>query len=146
MLSSLFEHFTDSARRAMALANQQGIRNRREFIHPEQILWGILMVPDCTAVRVLNQFGVDVGSVLTALEQICEAPEQEVRQPPLAKKVLEHAINAAREFKHEHIGTEHLLFGLLKLQDTAASAILHNAGVIYDSAAALTANFESGSK
>ena len=46
-----------------------------------------------------------------------------------AKIVLEEAHNIALEFQHSYIGTEHLLAGLLKVEDTASFLMLKKHGM-----------------
>lgn len=46
-----------------------------------------------------------------------------------AQKVLEISNNIATEFGHNYIGTEHILYGLIKEQTGVASKVLENQGV-----------------
>jgi len=48
---------------------------------------------------------------------------------PLAKKVIEYAIEEARSLNHEYIGTEHILLGLLRESEGIAAQVLVNLGV-----------------
>jgi ATP-dependent Clp protease ATP-binding subunit ClpC len=43
--------------------------------------------------------------------------------------VIEYAMEAARHFKHNYVGTEHLLLGLLREHDGVAAQTLRNLGV-----------------
>ncbi|MCH7839187.1 MAG: ATP-dependent Clp protease ATP-binding subunit, partial [Planctomycetes bacterium] len=45
---------------------------------------------------------------------------------PRAKKVIEYAIEEARNLNHNYVGTEHLLLGLLREQDGVAAQVLMN--------------------
>jgi len=45
-------------------------------------------------------------------------------QSPRGKKVIEYAIEEARGLGHTHMGTEHLLLGLLREDDGVASQVL----------------------
>jgi ATP-dependent Clp protease ATP-binding subunit ClpC len=49
-------------------------------------------------------------------------------QTPRAKKVIEYAIEEARNLNHNYVGTEHLLLGLLREQDGVAAQVLMNLG------------------
>jgi ATP-dependent Clp protease ATP-binding subunit ClpA len=51
-----------------------------------------------------------------------------------AKKVLELAMNEAREDGHSYVGTEHLLLGLLREEKGIAAQVLVDAGVSIQSA------------
>ena len=46
-----------------------------------------------------------------------------------SRQVLVHAQQAARELGHDHIGTEHLLLGLLRERDGIAARVLAGAGI-----------------
>jgi ATP-dependent Clp protease ATP-binding subunit ClpC len=45
---------------------------------------------------------------------------------PVAKQVLEHAIEEARALKHNFVGTKHLLLGLLMVPEGVAAQLLMN--------------------
>ena len=47
-------------------------------------------------------------------------------QTPRAKKVIEYAIEEARNLNHNYVGTEHLLLGLLREQEGVAAQVLMN--------------------
>src|SRR5690606_8761126 len=50
-------------------------------------------------------------------------------QTPRAKRVIEYAIEEARNLNHNYVGTEHLLLGLLREQDGVAAQVLMNLGL-----------------
>jgi ATP-dependent Clp protease ATP-binding subunit ClpC len=50
-------------------------------------------------------------------------------QTPRAKKVIEYAIEEARNLNHNYVGTEHLLLGLLREHDGVAAQVLMNIGL-----------------
>src|SRR6202012_4946072 len=50
-------------------------------------------------------------------------------QTPRAKKVIEYAIEEARNIWHNYVGTEHLLLGLLREKDGVAAQVLMNLGL-----------------
>ena len=51
-----------------------------------------------------------------------------------ARRVLQLANDEAKRFKHEYIGTEHILLGVLQQEGSIGSKILRNAGVTLDKA------------
>jgi ATP-dependent Clp protease ATP-binding subunit ClpC len=53
-------------------------------------------------------------------------------QTPRAKKVIEFAIEEARNLGHNYVGTEHLLLGLLREHDGVAAQVLMNLGLKLD--------------
>jgi ATP-dependent Clp protease ATP-binding subunit ClpA len=48
---------------------------------------------------------------------------------PKARKVIDHAIEEARNLNHKYVGTEHLLLGLLREQEGVAAQVLMNLGL-----------------
>ena len=48
---------------------------------------------------------------------------------PRAKRVIELAVVESRELKHNYVGTEHLLLGLLREDEGVASQVLMNLGL-----------------
>src|SRR5271155_5379700 len=50
-------------------------------------------------------------------------------QTPRAKKVIEYAMEEARNLNHNYVGTEHLLLGLLREQEGVAAQVLINLGL-----------------
>jgi len=106
---------------------------------------------DAEALRML---GIDVAAVLERIEQTlgpdaltpptCPPPRRRllrrpqqawsdpprpVRFGPRAKKVLELSLREALALRHNYIGAEHILLGLLREGDGVAVRILTNRGV-----------------
>jgi len=132
----MFERFTDSARKVMALSNQEVQRFNHEYIGTEHILLGLIKEGSGTGAAVLKNLGVDIEKMLLEMEQLFKLkgrPDKVTmdKQPPtpLAKKVIEYAIEEARSLNHEYIGTEHILLGLLRESEGIAAQVLVNLGV-----------------
>src|SRR5581483_1868005 len=56
----------------------------------------------------------------------------EIPFTPRAKKVLELAVEEAQNMGHSHVGTEHLLLGLIREEEGVAAQVLENLGVRLD--------------
>ncbi|MCP4590988.1 MAG: hypothetical protein GY842_09605 [bacterium] len=124
----MFEHFSDRARRVMARANHEAGYSGRECICADHILLGLLDEEGVgvAALRILN---VNLRSVKLDLEKVTgpRADVPKVGRLPLdagAKKVIEWAIEEARGLRHNYVGTEHLLLGLLHNEETVAGQVL----------------------
>lgn len=131
------EQFSDRARHAMALATREANRLRHEYIGPEHILMGLVAQGECVAGTVLARSGVDLEKVRAELNRQIQAghsPAEIGRRAynPETKAVIEHAIAEARKLNHRFVGTEHLLLGLLHLENTVAARILIAQGVQLD--------------
>jgi len=130
----MFERFTDRARKVMALANQEAQRLNHEYIGTEHILLGLVKEGSGVGANVLRNLDVDLRRVRLEVEKLVKAgPEMvtmgKLPQTPRAKKVIEYAIEEARNLNHNYVGTEHLLLGLLREHDGVAAQVLINLGL-----------------
>src|SRR5215208_5116668 len=130
----MYERFTDRARKVMQLANQEAQRFNHEYIGTEHILLGLVKEGSGVAASVLKNLDVDLRKIRMEVEKIVQAGPDMVtmgRLPhtPRAKKVIEYAIEEARNLNHNHVGTEHLLLGLLREMEGVAAQVLQNLGL-----------------
>ncbi len=130
----MFERFTDRARKVMALANQEAQRFNHEYIGTEHILLGLVKEGSGVGANVLKNLNVDLRRVRLEVERLVKSgPEMvtmgKLPQTPRAKRVIEYAIEEARNLNHNYVGTEHLLLGLLREQDGVAAQVLMNLGL-----------------
>ena len=84
--------------------------------------------------NVLKNLEVDLRKVRLEVEKLVKSGPDMVTmgklpQTPRAKKVIEFAIEEARNLNHNYVGTEHLLLGLLREQDGVAAQVLMNLGL-----------------
>ena len=133
----MFERFTDRARKVMALANQEAQRFNHEYVGTEHILLGLVKEGQGVAANVLHNLQVDLKKVRLEVEKIVKSGPDMVTmgklpQTPRAKKVIEFAIEEARNLGHNYVGTEHLLLGLLREHDGVAAQVLMNLGLKLD--------------
>src|SRR4051812_4881213 len=127
----MFERFTDRARKVMALANQEAQRFNHEYIGTEHILLGLVKEGSGVGANVLKNLDVDLRKVRLEVEKLVKSGPDMVTmgklpQTPRAKKVIEYAIEEARNLNHNYVGTEHLLLGLLREHDGVAAQVLRN--------------------
>jgi len=130
----MFERFTDRARKVMALANQEAQRFNHEYIGTEHILLGLVKEGSGVGANVLKNLDVDLRKVRLEVEKLVKSGPDMVTmgklpQTPRAKKVIEYAIEEARNLNHNYVGTEHLLLGLLREQEGVAAQVLMNLGL-----------------
>src|SRR5262245_39211382 len=130
----MFERFTDRARKVMALANQEAQRFNHEYIGTEHILLGLVKEGSGVGANVLKNLDVDLRKVRLEVEKLVKSGPDMVTmgklpQTPRAKKVIEFAIEEARNLNHNYVGTEHLLLGLLREQDGVAAQVLMNLNI-----------------
>ncbi len=130
----MFDRFTDRARKVMNLAKSEAQRLNHEYIGTEHILLGLVKEGSGVGANVLKNLGVDLRKVRLEVEKLVKAgPEMvtmgKLPQTPRAKKVIEYAIEEARNLNHNYVGTEHLLLGLLREHDGVAAQVLRNLGL-----------------
>jgi ATP-dependent Clp protease ATP-binding subunit ClpC len=130
----MYERFTDRARKVMQLANQEAQRLHHEYIGTEHLLLGLIKEGSGVAANVLKNLDIDLRRVRQEVEKLVQSsPDMPIPgklpQTPRAKKVVEYAVEEARNVNHNYVGTEHLLLGLLREEEGVASQVLMNLGL-----------------
>ena len=148
-MASRFEKFSERARRVLTLAQQEARHFNHNYIDTEHILLGLVREDDGVAAKVLVNLGVGLTKVRQAVEFIIERGEKpstnEIGLTPGAKKVIELAIDEARQRGHNYIGTEHLLLGLLREGEGVAASVLGSFGITLErTQAEITRIFSQG--
>ncbi len=128
-----FERFTERAKRALVLAQQEAEGFHHSYIGTEHVLLGLLRERDGLAAKVLDNFGVDMRKVRDAIHSMPghdeRADTQSITPTPRAKKVIEISFEESRRMDHSYVGTEHLLLGLLIEGEGTAARVLGDLGV-----------------
>ena len=129
-----FDRFNDRAKRVLALAQDEAVRFNHTYIGAEHLLLGLVREGDGAAARALDALGVDLQQVRAAVEsKVGRGPHRaapsEITLAPVVKKIIELAIKEARALGHTHVGTEHLLMGLVREGESAATKVLDSLGV-----------------
>jgi ATP-dependent Clp protease ATP-binding subunit ClpC len=130
----MLERFDDCSRTVMKLANEEARRFNHEYIGTEHLLLGLIKEGSGLAAQVLQNLNIDLRQVRIEIEQIVQSGPDMVTtgklpQTPRAKKVIEYAIEEARNLNHNHVGTEHLLLGLLREDQGVAGQVLMDLGL-----------------
>ena len=139
-MASRFEKFSERARRVLTIAQEEARNLNHNYIGTEHILLGLVREDECVAAKVLMNLGIGLSKVRSAVEFIIGRGEKqssgETGLTPRAKKVIELAIDEARQMGHNYIGTEHLLLGLLREGEGVASSVLDSFGITLERARA----------
>ncbi len=125
----MIDRFSDNAKRLLSHARQQAVQLRHEYIGPEHVLLGLLQLDGCNAVALLRQAGIDGAAVRQAvLDAVVVGPAPSgAGQMPFtaeAKKVLEQTFEHTMRMAIDRIGTEHVLLGLVRVENTIAARAL----------------------
>lgn len=132
----MFKRYTEKAKKAIMIAQEEAVNLNHDYIGTEHILIGLIKEEEGVASRVLKQLGVHVDKVVEEVERLVGKGEYqqvgEVTFTPRAKKVLELASQEASQLKNNYIGTEHILLGLIKEGSGVAVRILTDLGINLD--------------
>jgi ATP-dependent Clp protease ATP-binding subunit ClpA len=130
----MFERFTDRARRVLVLAQEEARLLNHSFIGTEHILLGLIHEGEGVGAQALASLGVTLESARRTVKEILDSdislgPSGSPPFTPRAKKVLELSLREALQLQHNHIGTEHLLLGLLREGGGVAVQVLVSLGI-----------------
>ncbi|HET7568622.1 MAG TPA: Clp protease N-terminal domain-containing protein [Gaiellaceae bacterium] len=124
----MFERFTERARQVVVLAQDEARALGHSFVGTEHLLLGLLREQEGIGARVLTELGVSLDEARAEVERACGRGEPLGAGPipftPRATKVLELSLREALSFRHDYIGTEHVLLGLVRERDGVAAQIL----------------------
>jgi ATP-dependent Clp protease ATP-binding subunit ClpC len=127
-MASRFDKFSERARRVLTLAQEEAQRLNHNYIGTEHVLLGLVREEEGVAARVLVQMGVSLAKMRSAIEYVIGPGEKPssgaTGLTSRAKRVIELAIDEARQLGHSYIGTEHLLLGLLREGEGVAAGVL----------------------
>jgi ATP-dependent Clp protease ATP-binding subunit ClpC len=120
----------------LQLAQEEAQRFNHNYIGTEHLLLGLLREGSGVAARVLNDMGVQLPKDRSAVEFIIGRGEDavigDIGLTPRSIKVLQLAVDESRRLKHDHVGTEHLLLGLVREGEGIAAGVLESLGVTLD--------------
>ena len=129
----MFERYTEKARRVIFFARYEASQFGSPYIETEHLLLGLLREDKALTNRFLRSHA-SVESIRKQIEghtTIREKVSTSVDLPLSneCKRVLAFAAEEAERLSHKHIGTEHLLLGLLREEKCFAAEILHERGL-----------------
>src|SRR4249920_3724855 len=129
----MFERYTEKARRVIFFARYEASQFGSPYIETEHLLLGLLREDKALANRFLRSHAA-VESIRKQIEghtTIREKVSTSVDLPLSheCKRVLAYGAEEAERLSHKHIGTEHLLLGLLREEKCFAAEILHERGL-----------------
>jgi ATP-dependent Clp protease ATP-binding subunit ClpC len=127
----MFERYTEKARRVIFFARYEASQFGSPYIESEHLLLGIIREDKGLTHRFLpsgaESIRKQVESQTTAGEKTSTSVDLPVSNE--SKRVLAYAAEEAERLAHKHIGTEHLLLGLLREKKCFAAQILTERGV-----------------
>jgi ATP-dependent Clp protease ATP-binding subunit ClpA len=168
----MFERFTDEARQAVVLAQEEAAELHHGWIGTEHLLLGVLRADGEGArlmrgygvelalvredvVRIIGRgeddidgdalatLGIDLDAVRARVEKAfgpgalsrggrCGGPGGRIPFCPRAKKALELTLREGLALGSRELRTEHMVLGLMRVDDGVAARILQARGVAFD--------------
>ncbi|MFI5453571.1 ATP-dependent chaperone ClpB [Pedobacter sp. UC225_61] len=127
-----FNNFTIKAQEAIQKASEIAQGNQQQAIETAHLLKGLLTVDENVVSYVLKKLNVNLNAVnqnLTeAIEKLPKVTGGEVYLSSSANSALQKAQSYLKEFKDDFVSVEHVLLGLLAVND-ATSKLLKEQGV-----------------
>src|ERR1700678_1852891 len=129
----MFERYTETARRTIFFGRYEASQFGSRYIETEHLLLGLLREDKALANRFLHSYEA-VQSIRKQIERYTVPGERVSTSVDLplsheCKRVLAYGAEEAERLNHKHIGTEHLLLGLLREEKCFAAEILHERGL-----------------
>jgi Clp amino terminal domain, pathogenicity island component len=129
----MFERYTEKARRVIFFARYEAAEYGSPYIETEHLLLGLLRENKALAKMFLEQGNVEV-EIRAEIEQHITRRERistsvEVPLTVESKGVLHLAAEESERLGHRHIGTEHVLLGLLGAEGSLAARLLQARGL-----------------
>src|ERR1700761_8290738 len=124
----MFERFSNRARHVVVLSQEEARLLNHNYIGTEHILLGLLGEPESIGGQVLASFGITRDIARAEVEERIGGGKSALSGhtpfTPRAKKTLELSLREALAIKHNYIGTEHILLGLMREGEGVAVQIL----------------------
>ncbi len=130
----MFERYTEKARRVIFFARYEASQFGAPAIEPEHLLLGLMREDKTLTARFLARAQTSLEAIRKEIEGRAPLREKistsvELPLAPETKRVLAFAHEESDRLQHRHIGTEHLLLGLLREERSMAAEILYDRGL-----------------
>ncbi len=128
----MFERFTEKARRAVFFARHEASQYGSPILDTEHLLLGIMREDKTVVHRLIGpldfekRFRQEVEKLTSRRERIPTSVEIPVTQG--AREILILAAKEADKLGHAYIGTEHLLLGVLRQNNSVGATLLASLG------------------
>ncbi|MGN6394676.1 MAG: ATP-dependent chaperone ClpB [Mucilaginibacter sp.] len=122
-----FNNFTIKAQEAVQKASEIAVGNQQQAIETAHLLKGLLLVDENVISYLLKKLNVNINRLNETLdEQIKSFPKvsgSNVYLSSNANSALQKATSYLKEFKDEFVSVEHMLLGILSVNDKTSSAL-----------------------
>lgn len=138
----MYDRFTEQTRLTMRKADDVTKSFNHEYINTEHVLYGLCQVAEIHSFlqQLFSALNLNPAAIIKEIEAASKkGPEMitmgRMPQTPRVKKILEYAMEEARDLRRDYVGVEHLFLGMLREEESMATQILSKK-VKYDAARA----------
>ena len=130
----MFEKYTEKAKKVLFLARYEASQLGSKVIGSDHLLLGLIKEGDELVQELFLKSNVNLDLLRAEME--ARGPSGEKQVTPIeipfseeAKKVLACAEEEAERLLHPHVSDEHILLGLLRVEDSSAGRLLAEKGM-----------------
>lgn len=121
----MYERFTDHARKAVRLAHQEAYRFNHPHVCAIHLFLGLVKESFGLGACALKNAGITLKVARDSVEMAATTPNDtsittELSETQLFKVIVAYAIEEAARLRHNYIGSEHLLLGILRASNELA--------------------------
>jgi len=129
-------------------AQEEAGRLGENEVSAEHLLLGLVRENDCVAAKVLKQMGASLTAIRAEVDNQVPRGDgrigDEMQLTARAKRVIDLAYDEARNLNNNHIGSEHLLLGLLREGEGVSGQVLSAQHAGLEAARRIIAGFQDG--
>lgn len=123
------DKLTSRLKNVLSTASKTSQELKHAHIGTEHILYGMMQEGGSLAYSMLKKFGFTPEFIRTELERLDSTSSWKEELSPNTRSAFEKAARTAFQYHHRYIGTEHVLFGILSIKDSAAYKLLEKSPV-----------------
>ncbi len=130
----MHDRYTEKALRVIHFARYEAALGGSQIIETEHLLLGLIREGSLTTAKLFNRFNIDIEDIKNNIESRIGYKKRSPHQtsPTLslnAEKVLNYALEEAEYLDNKYVGTEHILLGIIRCEDSFAANILKDQGM-----------------
>lgn len=128
------QFFRESVLVVLTQAQNESERFGQQTIDTEHLLLALIDESDTVVLRILSALGAEPDVLRIGVENAMRHVSLrnisgDTGLTPRAKYVIDLAVDEARRLNHDHVGTEHLLFALVREGEGVAAKTLKSMGI-----------------
>ena len=129
----MWQNFAERTKLIIFFAQEEAGKLDRDAVDTEHILLGLVREKENVANRILNRMGFSLDAIRREVKKQAphgdkpKSPEMQMTQG--GKRVIDLAYEESKQLKNAHVGTEHILLGLLREGNGMAGRVLAELGV-----------------